>query len=105
MGWGRARSGHEHSGKMAGAEVEADVRKLMGNLRQLGNELRELGVSVQSSGDYCQRFCQVNGWGGREGGRVGRRALVPLISGASLLLYKYVWWWRVSGSSHRRALC
>ncbi|XP_032881541.1 zinc finger protein 292 isoform X3 [Amblyraja radiata] len=58
MGWGRARSGHEHSGKMAGAEVEADVRKLMGNLRQLGNELRELGVSVQSSGDYCQRFCQ-----------------------------------------------
>ncbi|XP_072122006.1 zinc finger protein 292b [Mobula birostris] len=43
---------------MAGAEVDADVRKLMGNLRQLGNELRELGVSVQSSGDYCQRFCQ-----------------------------------------------
>ncbi|XP_078412932.1 zinc finger protein 292-like isoform X1 [Cetorhinus maximus] len=43
---------------MADEEVDADVRNLTDNLRELGNELLELGVSVQSSGDYCQRFCQ-----------------------------------------------
>ncbi|XP_038646460.1 zinc finger protein 292-like [Scyliorhinus canicula] len=53
-----ARRGHERSSKMADEEVDADVRNLTDNLRELGNELLELGVSVQSSGDYCQRFCQ-----------------------------------------------
>ncbi|XP_043552148.1 zinc finger protein 292-like isoform X1 [Chiloscyllium plagiosum] len=43
---------------MADREVDADVKSLTDNLRELANELLELGVSVQSSGDYCQRFCQ-----------------------------------------------